>query len=130
MNRKHHGKELQDELDLTWLDYGARMYHGDIGRWTVTDPLSEKYLSFSPYHFSGNNPVMNVDPDGMAYDLFGSGGGGGSGYNLVTQGITGTNGDREQFSQSEQGGKVEVTASPRHGSQAAAHAVVTNQGLR
>jgi hypothetical protein len=27
---KYNGKELQDELDFGWLDYGSRMYMADI----------------------------------------------------------------------------------------------------
>lgn len=38
-----------------------------ISRWISPDPLAEKYYSFSPYHFSGNNPVRFVDPTGMAF---------------------------------------------------------------
>jgi RHS repeat-associated protein len=44
---KYVGKELQDELNLGWLDYGARMYMPDIGRWGVIDPLSDLFMSVS-----------------------------------------------------------------------------------
>ncbi len=62
----YNGKELQDELNLGWLDYGARAFMPDIGRWTTLDPLLEKFNSFSPYSYCLNNPIVLVDPDGMA----------------------------------------------------------------
>jgi RHS repeat-associated protein len=64
------GKERQDELNLEWLDYGARMYMPDIARWGVIDPMSEKYRKWTPYNYVVNNPVKFTDPDGMDASSF------------------------------------------------------------
>ena len=52
---------------MNWYDYGARTYDPAIGRWHTIDPMAEKYISLSPYHTSGNNPVNFVDVNGMEY---------------------------------------------------------------
>ncbi len=60
----YNGKEKQDELDLDWMDYGARMYMSDIGRWGAVDPLAEDYFKWSTYNYVLNNPLIYIDPDG------------------------------------------------------------------
>ena len=66
---KYNSKEWQDELGLDWYDYGWRNYDPALGRWINIDPMSEKYFTFSPYNYAGNNPALFIDPDGNYIDI-------------------------------------------------------------
>jgi RHS repeat-associated protein len=59
-------KELQEELDLNWYDFGARGYDMQVGRWLQHDPLSEKFALESPYCYTHNNPPNLLDPNGKS----------------------------------------------------------------
>lgn len=61
---QYNGKELNEDLGLNWLDYGARWYDPAIGRWGQLDPLAHKYYSLTPYAYVGNMPTIAIDPDG------------------------------------------------------------------
>jgi len=72
-NYLYNDKELFDDADLNWYDYGFRNYDPQIGRFPQLDPLSFDYPYYTPYQYSGCEPIANVDVDGL--EPFGSIGG-------------------------------------------------------
>ncbi len=59
-------KEFSDGSGLELYDFNARTYDQQIGRFIQIDPESEEadQESWSPYHFTFDNPINQSDPDG------------------------------------------------------------------
>ena len=69
----YNGKELQrNEFGsgngLELVDYGARFYDPQIGRWHQSDPLVDSRNWLTPYNYCQNNPINKVDPNGALDD--------------------------------------------------------------
>jgi len=60
----YNGKEENDELGFKMLDFGARNYMADLGRWGNIDPYAHNYMKLSPYNYATNNPVFFIDKAG------------------------------------------------------------------
>jgi len=54
------------ERDTIYGEYDLRPEV--VSRWISPDPLAAKFPGWSPYNFVFNNPLIFVDPDGMAPD--------------------------------------------------------------
>lgn len=58
---KYQGQEYEGGMGLNMLEFEARMYDLQLGRWHVPDPANQ---FASPYSGMGNNWPIVVDPDG------------------------------------------------------------------
>ncbi len=61
----YNDKELWDDADLNWYDYGFRNYDPQIGRYTQLDPLTWDYPELTNYQYASNDPILNIDLDGL-----------------------------------------------------------------
>ncbi len=61
----YNDKELFDDGDVNWYDYGFRNYDPQIARFPQLDPLTDYYPMLTPYQYAGNDPIANVDLDGL-----------------------------------------------------------------
>ncbi|HEV2478181.1 MAG TPA: RHS repeat-associated core domain-containing protein, partial [Puia sp.] len=62
------GKEQDNEIEGAGnaYDYGMRESDPRIGgRFYSVDPLTKKYPELTPYQFASNNPIKNIDLDGL-----------------------------------------------------------------
>jgi RHS repeat-associated protein len=56
---------LWDGADLDWYDYGFRNYDPQVGRFPQLDPLTDDYPELTPYQYASNDPISNIDIDGL-----------------------------------------------------------------
>ncbi|MES2372836.1 MAG: DUF6443 domain-containing protein [Bacteroidota bacterium] len=63
---QYNDKELEDDGDVNWLDYGFRNYDAQIGRFVQIDPLTDEYDMLSGYHYALNDPIGNIDELGLS----------------------------------------------------------------
>ena len=61
-------EEFSDGSGLDMIDFNARNYDPQIGRFFQMDPMADVQESYSPYNFSLNNPILLNDPGGMLAD--------------------------------------------------------------
>ncbi len=59
------GKEKDNKDGVVQYDYGFRIYDPRLVRFKSVDPLSGSYPYFTPYQFASNNPIANIDLDGL-----------------------------------------------------------------
>lgn len=62
------GKENDNEVFGavgTFQDYGMRGYDTRVGRFIKVDPIAKQYPMLTPYQFASNNPIQNIDLDGL-----------------------------------------------------------------
>jgi RHS repeat-associated protein len=61
------GKENDNEIRGigNQQDYGQRININWIGRFSSVDPIGRQYPELSSYQFAGNNPILNIDLDGL-----------------------------------------------------------------
>lgn len=64
--RKYQSNEYIKDINLNWMDFHARQYDPQIGRFLGVDPLADGQGQeiWSPYSAMGNAPESMVDPNG------------------------------------------------------------------
>ncbi|QXV63634.1 hypothetical protein INP83_10945 [Mucilaginibacter sp. 21P] len=62
------GKENDNDVgkpNAVEQDYGKRIYDVRIGRFLSVDPITRQYPELTPYQFSSDSPIQNIDLDGL-----------------------------------------------------------------
>lgn len=64
-NFLYNGKEKINSFGLNYSDYGFRTYDLLTNRFISTDPIAFKFPELSTYQYGSNNPITNIDFDGL-----------------------------------------------------------------
>lgn len=64
-NYLYNDKELFEQGGLDWYNYGFRNYDPQIARFTQLDPLTDEFATLTPYQYASDEPIGNVDIDGL-----------------------------------------------------------------
>ncbi len=56
---------LETDFDLGWMDFNARSYDPQLGRFLQVDPMAFLAQDWTPYRFAFNNPISINDPSGL-----------------------------------------------------------------
>ena len=62
------GLQNTEFTDLSGLEryvYGVREFDPQLGRFFRIDPIAEKFCGLTPYQYASDDPVGNVDLDGL-----------------------------------------------------------------
>uniref|UniRef100_UPI0035CAD5B6 RHS repeat-associated core domain-containing protein n=1 Tax=uncultured Nostoc sp. TaxID=340711 RepID=UPI0035CAD5B6 len=59
------GKELDQDLGKDDYDYGMRIHDARLGRFLSVDPLTKGYPWLTPFQYASNNPIQNIDIEGL-----------------------------------------------------------------
>ena len=61
------GKENDNDVkgEGNQQDYGERIYDTRLGKFLSVDPLTKDFPELTPYQFSSNSPIENIDLDGL-----------------------------------------------------------------
>ncbi len=67
------GQETDDEVKGKGnsVNYKYRMHDPRLGRFFAVDPLTKQFPFYSPYHFSGNKPIVPVELEGLEEIYYG-----------------------------------------------------------
>jgi RHS repeat-associated protein len=62
---QYNGKEKVSMFNLGWSDYGFRSLDLQTVRFISSDPLASKFPELTNYQYASNNPILNIDLDGL-----------------------------------------------------------------